>query len=247
MPAAPLRRPPTPEQIIAQQRADARARLPAVVKPASLPATNGADTRTPAQRYIDEVAPANMAGRLIKFSKDGVFITSDDGEAINEDTDFTALCDETLVGWIKFNGKDAPPDRVMGLLYSDFAMPMRDSLGDLDASQWESGLSGQPEDPWHHQSCLVLQHTETHELFTFSTTSATGRRAVGNLLRHYDRMQRANADEVPVVKLKAGGFNHKKVGWVATPVFAVVGRTPRDSAAKPDTSHAADMNDEIPF
>jgi hypothetical protein len=45
-----------------------------------------------------------------------------------------------------------------------------------------------------------------------------------------------------------GGFQHRdeRVGWVATPVFAVVGRTPKDSAAKPDTSLAADMNDEIP-
>ena len=49
------------------------------------------------------------------------------------------------------------------------------------------------------------------------------------------------------MKLKPGGFNHRKVGWVATPVFAVVGRVPRDSAAKPDTSMAADLNDEIPF
>jgi hypothetical protein len=249
------RRPPTPGEIVAHQKADA-AKATAAKKAtgnavAPVPATSTTlavpDTRTPAQRYIDEVAPANMAGRLIKFSKDGVFITSDDGEAINEDDDFVALCDETLIGWIKFNGKDAPPDRVMGLLYSDFVMPMRDSLGDLDATQWEDGLSGQPEDPWHHQTCLVLQHAETRELFTFSTTSTTGRRAIGNLLRHYDRMQRANADEVPVVKLKAGGFNHKKVGWVATPVFAVVGRTPRDSAVKPNTSAAADLNDEIPF
>jgi hypothetical protein len=29
-------------------------------------------------------------------------------------------------------------------------------------------------------------------------------------------------------------------------VLAVVGRTPRDSAAKPDTSVAGDLNDEIP-
>ena len=74
--------------------------------------------------------------------KDGNFITSDNGETISEDADFIALCDETFIGWIKFNGKDAPPDRVMGLLYSDFIMPMRDLLGDLDATQWEDGLSG---------------------------------------------------------------------------------------------------------
>jgi hypothetical protein len=52
-----------------------------------------------------------------------------------------------------------------------------------------------------------------------------------------------------VVKLKTGGFNHKddRIGWVPTPVFAVVGRAPRDSAAKPDTSLSGDMSDTIPF
>jgi hypothetical protein len=74
-------------------------------------------------------------------------------------------------------------------------------------------------------------------------------RAVGTLLRHYDRMQRTHPDQYPVVRLKIGGFQHKddRVGWVKTPVIAVVGRTPKDSAAKPDSSLAADMNDQIPF
>jgi hypothetical protein len=62
-------------------------------------------------------------------------------------------------------------------------------------------------------------------------------------------MLRTNANELPVVKLKVGGFNHKdeRIGWVPTPVFAVVGRAPRDSAAKPDTSPSGDMSDAIPF
>ena len=53
----------------------------------------------------------------------------------------------------------------------------------------------------------------------------------------------------PVVRLKVGGFNHRdeRVGWVPTPVLAVVGRAPKDSAAKPDSSPAADMSDQIAF
>ena len=31
------------------------------------------------------------------------------------------------------------------------------------------------------------------------------------------------------------------------PAFAVVGRAPRDSVAKPDTSLGADLSDAIPF
>jgi hypothetical protein len=111
-------------------------------------------------------------------------------------------------------------------------MPKRESLGDTDVTQWEPGLSGAPEDPWHHQVCLVLQNVATKELYTFASTSVTGRRAVGNLLKHYDRMQRTNAGEVPVVRLKSGGFNHRddRIGWVPVPVFAVVGRALRNSA-----------------
>jgi hypothetical protein len=251
----------TPEQITAEQKADA-AKTKAAAKPAPAPATTAVvparpastavalpDNRTPVQMYLDEIAPANIAGRLVKFSKDGVFVTTDNNEPVSDDTDFIALCDEVQIGWIKFNGDTAPPDRIMGLLYDGFRMPARESLGDTDESQWEEGLSGKPEDPWKHQMNLVLQSAETRELFTFSTTSATGRRAIGNLLRHYDRAQRTGKDKVPVIRLKTGGFNHRdtRIGWVSTPAFAVVGRVPRDSAVKPDTSAAADLDDQIPF
>jgi hypothetical protein len=93
-------------------------------------------------------------------------------------------------------------------------------------SKWQLGLDGKPADPWQHHVYLVLQRGDTGELFTYVTSSATGRRAIGNLLRHYDRMTRTNPDMFPVVRLKVGGFQHRdeRVGWVATPVFAVVGR-----------------------
>ena len=198
-------------------------------------------------RYLDEVAPANIVGRMIKFSKDGKFVTPDDEGKVSENQDFIALCEETLVGWVKFNGQGEPPDRVMGQLYDGFAMPARESLGDLNEKDWELGLDGRPADPWQHHMYLVLQQADTRELFTFVTSSMTGRRAVGNLLRHYDRLRRSNSDEVPVVRLRTGGFKHKddRVGWVSTPVFIVFGKTPRDSAAKPDTSTEAILDDQL--
>jgi hypothetical protein len=254
------RKPPTPEEITAEQkrqaakdtaRKAARVSVPAkaVTPIPTAVATPAQDNRTDAERYVDEIAPASIVGRMIKFSKDGQFVTADDDEPVDESCEFIALCGETLVGWIRFHRDgETPPDRIQGLLYDGFKMPARATLGDTDETRWEDGLSGKPEDPFRHQMCLVLQQTETRELFTFVTTSGVGRRAVGNLLRHYNRMRKANADEVPVVRLRVGGFNHRdpRVGWVATPVFAIVGRTPRDAASKPDTSIAADLNDEIP-
>jgi hypothetical protein len=245
---------PTPEEVIAEQRRVAeqhKAQLPAKVEASR--SVDLPDGRSAAQRYVDEQAPANIVGRMIRFGKDARFITSDDDEPIDETAEFVALCDEVLVGWIRFyNDGETPPDRVQGLLFDGFMPPPRSSLGDLDQSKWPEGLSGKPEDPWKHQNCLPLQHTATHELFTYVTTSATGRRSVANLLRHYGRMRNAGSNDgthdVPVVRLRAGGFNHRdpRVGWVPVPQFVICGRTPRESAAMPDTSVAGDMNDAIP-
>jgi hypothetical protein len=273
----PKRQGRTPEEIIAQQKADAarqrqqqagrpsrRANVPPaaanVMPPASVPvkvattvnvpAPMATDNRTPQQRYLDEVAPTAIVGRLIKFSKDGTFVTSDDEQTIDVDTDFYALCDEVQIGWIKYAQEEGDEtQRVAGLYYDGFELPPRVSLGDLDESVWPPGLSGLPEDPWKHFQNLVLERVDTRELFTFSTASKTGRRSVGNLLRHYDRLQRAHPGDVPIVRLRPGGYNHSdpRIGWVATPTFCVVGHTPRNSAATPDTSPGGDMNDEIPI
>jgi hypothetical protein len=221
-----------------------------VVAPAKATSVAVPDTRTPQQAYLDEIAPpSSLVGRPIKFDgKAGKWLFSDTDEEIDPNTDFIALCDEILIGWIKFNGKGERPDRIQGLLYDGFIMPPESTLPDRDRSKWELGLSGEPEDPWLHQMCLVLQSPGTHELGTFATTNRTGRRAIGNLLRHYDRLRRKDDDHYPVVRLKVSGYNHpdERVGWVHTPVFAVVGKVPKASAAIPDTSLSGDMNDEIP-
>jgi hypothetical protein len=226
-------------------RGNGGAVVPAGKSEVALPAT-----RTPQQAYLDEIAPpSSLVGRPIKFDgKAGKWLFSDTDEEIDPDTDFVALCDEILIGWIKFNGKGEQPDRIQGLLYDGFIMPPRSTLPDRDPSKWELGLSGEPDDPWQHQMCLVLQSPGTHELGTFATTSRTGRRAIGNLLRHYDRLRRKDDDHYPVVRLKVSGYNHKdeRVGWVHTPVFAVVGKAPKASAAIPDTSLSGDLNDAIP-
>jgi hypothetical protein len=247
--------PQTTAQILARQKAATPPPRPApqtaiaVRPPAPQTAVAIPTNRTPVQAYLDEVAPSAFSGRLVKFNKDGKFAATDTGDVIDENLDFLAISDETQVGWIRFNGEGAPPDRIQGLLYEGFIMPARDTLGDTDQTRWELGLSGQPQDPWQHQMSIVLQETVSLEIFTFTTTSATGRRAIGNLLRHYERLRRADANLYPIVRLKPGGFQHKdpRVGWVAVPQFVVVGKAPKDTAVKPDSSTASDLNDSITF
>src|SRR5215469_396485 len=142
------RNPPSPEQIRAVQKADAerefgqrQARiaetLPAKAEPTAVAIPDG---RTASQAWADDVAPASIVGRLVKFTKDGVFAATDDGVAIADDVDFVALVDQTLIGYIRFRSEGEPPDRVMGLLYDGFVLPPRHSLGDNDRSQWDIGL-----------------------------------------------------------------------------------------------------------
>jgi hypothetical protein len=243
----------TTAQVLHQQQQDAeRDRQPLAAKtpaPATSTAVAPADDCTARNRYLEDIA-GGMPGRLVKFStKVNKFITVDDGSNI-EDVDYVALCPETLVGWIKFSGEDSPPERVMGLLYDGFRMPAREELGDLDETQWPAGLANAPEDPWKHQIALPLMNVTTQELLVFTTLNDTGRRAVGRLLQHYERMLRLNSDELPVVRLKVGGFNHRdpRVGWVSTPQFAIVSRIKRSDVAKPTTAPNDDMDGGVaPF
>jgi hypothetical protein len=240
------RKPPTPAEVQDRLNKQHGAIVP-VGKTSTAVAVP--DNQSAATAYLNEIAPSSVVGERIDFNKNGKFVRADTDEEISEETDFVVLADQTMVGWIKFNGPGNPPDQIMGALYDGFVMPRRADLGDNDEAAWPEGLSGRPDDPWKHQIYLVLQQAGTTELFTFVTRSVTGRRSVGNLLKHYDRMCRVNPGEYPVVRLKTGGFQHRdeRVGWVATPAFAVVGRAPRDSVAQPGTSAGGDMDDVIPF
>jgi hypothetical protein len=208
------------------------------------------DNRTSVQRFLDEEAPNRLVGCRIDFDpKEGEHVIADTGDKISSERDFLALCPETLIEWIKFNGEGVPPTQIAGLLYDGFELPPRDTLGDNDKAQWPIGLSGKEEDPWKRGTYIVLQDADTHEFFMFVTRSKTGRIAAANLLRHYERLRKSHPGECPVVRLKVGGFEHKdtRVGWVKTPVFVVVGHSKVDPTTRPDTSLRAEMDDEIPF
>jgi hypothetical protein len=67
---------PTNRDLIAARQAQAPTSAPALRPVAEARAEYNASYRS---RYLDEVAPASIAGRLAKF-KDGQFITVDDGQ-----------------------------------------------------------------------------------------------------------------------------------------------------------------------
>ena len=234
-PSAPRAR----ELVAAKKAAAAKA-------PATPPETSVAppDNRKPYERILDEMAPSWTEGRVIKFSHDdGTFRTRDDEKEVSPTITFGALCSETLFGWVKFNGPNEQPDRHMGRLYDDsFALLPRASLGDLEKARWEINPWGLPEDPWQLHEYVVLQRTDTSEIFTFTATNSTGRFAASRLLKHYNRTCKG-ADEVPLVQLRTGKHKQRPV-----PVFVVVGSRPLSAVAKPDGSNTESfVDDEIPF
>ena len=67
------------------------------------------------------------------------------------------------------------------------------------------------------------------------------------LLGHYQRQSQRDPDHYPVIRLKVGEYPNKKFGMLPKPAFTIVGKAEKKSATKPDTSIAADMNDELPL
>jgi hypothetical protein len=200
------------------------------------------------ERHLDKVSPQGIAGHLLKLTQNGEFRTKDTDEKIEKTVEFVCLANESFVGWQKFNGPGEPPDRIMGLLYGGFDMPAKDSLPDRDKAFWLPGLSGEPEDPWKYTMCAVLRKVETNELYTFSTDSRSGCQAVTALLRHFNQMEKRHEDAFPVVRLEAILKERVKVpGTYHVPMFVIVGKSPKESFEKPDTSAGADMDDEVPF
>ena len=106
-----------------------------------------------------------------------------------------------------------------------------------------------PEDPWRHQMYLVLQEPKTQALYTFVTSSVTGRNGVGKLLRHYDRMRRNDPNSYPVVRLKPSGYQSKKpgVGWVHTPSFVGFRAYAKKFDGGAGHKCRCRLQDEIPF
>jgi hypothetical protein len=233
---------PSAADVLKRQREDHGVITPAGT---ALPAANGSGGALP---YLNEHG-VGMSGSFVKFNKEGKFVKTSNDEEVSVGMELICVYDQTQAGWIKFNGKGNPPDRRMGPVFDGFVPPNREELGDTDQALWEKDLSGRPADPWQHQMLLPLQEIETGELLIFATSSITGRRAVGNLLRHCERMRVRDPDYYPVIKLQTSGFQHKdeRVGFVRTPAFPVVGKTPKSGAAKIDTSVSADLNDAIPW
>jgi len=197
---------------------------------------------------MDYLAKHSSTGVPVRFNKDGKFILPTEGDKeLAEGTQLAVVWNQGRGGFQRFGEKGERPEFRLSLIFGG-KPPAREELGDTDPSRWPvSDFSGEQEDPWKEVMMVPLQSIEDGTVYVFSTMSVTGLRAVANLLHQSARMAAKDGDNYPVIKLRCGGYEHKKFGWVKVPAFERVGTAPKADVVSAVTSVAGDMDDEIPF
>jgi hypothetical protein len=175
--------------------------------------------KNPFEQYADDTDTQMIIGELLKFNR-GDYVCGRGGEECPV-KEVAAIMPGLLVGWICF-GK--PIEHVMGLLVNGFVPPDRSTLGRLDTSTWELDATGKPRDPWQEGFYLPMITENRETVFTFSSTSDGGRRhALAPLCREYGGHVRLHPDEIPVIGLGQGSYQHpdRAIGRVKFPEWPI--------------------------
>ena len=196
-----------------------------------------------ADAYIeDEGGPE---AEFLRFnSKEGIWVYGSENTEMPCGTRFLALMDFMRRGLIKFNGPGNEPDKAVA--YAAKPKIERESLGDLDESQW-SIVNGEPKDPWQEYREVDLYDLATGQQYTLTAASIGGVQAVKRLVDRYRNGRHQHPDQLPIVELQKSDYLNKKLNVrVNTPVLKLVGwqaNTPPEAAtkAKPE------FDDEIPY
>jgi hypothetical protein len=212
--------------------------------------------------YANAVAPRNIIGTLLKFSK-GDYLAGEEGAPVPTSTIMTANVAELLVGWVRWS-ENKPTDHIMLRVADGKAAPKRADLGDLDKDKWEVDNHGEPRDPWQFTNYLPLLN-ESGELFTFMTASRGGISAIGELCWRYSQHRKRHPDVLPLIALNIDSYQHKvkEYGRIKIPRFTPAGWEPKskfdaalaaagfavaeNESAEPLPFTADELSDMIPF
>ena len=181
-------------------------------------------------QYGNATSMSTIVGSLVKFEK-GDWLLGSEGSEIEATRQFTAVMDELLIGWQKWEDKK-PVATDMGKLAEGFRPSNRDALGDDDEDLWEKDDNEKPRDPWQKANILLLRTpgtngTDDDDLFTYPTSSQGGIKAIGELCKQYVRMTKEKGPGYPIIELSFSSYKHEKYGKVKTPVLKVVGWEPK--------------------
>jgi hypothetical protein len=146
------------------------------------------------------LAGNDMVGEPVKF-KQGIW-RKKTGSTGNVLTDYTVVKDlERFIvdvrsykrGWYRWHEK-RPTHKFMGRLVDGWPLPTREQLPEAD-------IAYTPEDGWQETHTIVMRELESGDLFTFSTTSWGGKKALSKLLTTFKDNAKKNPGLMPVVYL----------------------------------------------
>jgi hypothetical protein len=125
----------------------------------------------------------------------------------------------TAAAWVKWGGNRPIETRIRR---PGETLPERNELGDLDENNWEAGPDGKKKDPWQNTRYCYFVNPETASIYTYSTSSWSGRGAVIGLADQIARMRTARPGSLPIIEFESAP--HKtKFRMTRKPVLKIVG------------------------
>jgi len=194
--------------------------------------------------------PQLIIGDILRFTKGDWLVGKD---LLPVDTEVSAGMYLMYVGWIKWIEKK-PIAQAMVRVGSGLKPPKRKALGDNDPELWLDSRGkqiinshGEPEDPLKF-SVYLPALLQTGNFVTFTSQSRGGIKATGELAKRYGEHLKTHPDQLPLIKLGVGGYEHPKgYGWIKEPGFAPVGYLPKTDFDKAliEKGHTTDLPPDI--
>ena len=193
--------------------------------------------------YLRTAARVASESAFLKYVK-GSFVFGIDEDEIALDTELVPNMEEIRIGWLKWQGGEVVEEN-MALWAAGHAY--REDLGDLDRDLWETDDDGKPQDPWTETATVPFKDPSTGQEFTFSTSSAGGRRAVSKLVYAWRHGVTQGTAGLPVVAIGSDTYKHRKYGPVFFPTFKIARWEDEADLIAGKTQDDLELNDEVPF
>jgi hypothetical protein len=244
-----MRKPPTPQQILAeQQRTPERINKPVVQTP-PLPVPlelTDKQRQENLARNMAEVGVRPMTYIVFEGVKNEFQI---DGEKIPEGGMYVCLIRQAMLGFRRFNGPGNPPDMMMRRIDEP-----RYDREDLQDGYAEEDTEYGKRLRWSELIVLPLIDVDNGggDLFAFETRNITSVMAARSLIGKCSKHPSFDKGLSPIVTLKIGSYKHPKYGTRGKPVLQLCGWANPDGSTitepQPDKPKLSDeMNDSINF
>lgn len=178
------------------------------------------------QDFADEVKQSGIEGSLLRFTKQGDWISGQEEEELPLGTELIMGLNTLKRGWQKWQD-NKPVDARMGLVSEGYRPVNRDELGDDDEEKWEYDEANKAaRDPWQKTMVCLLKDPKTGDVYTYATSSKSGITALGEASAIYgDRLQDGeDPDAMPIIQLQNSFYKHKVYGKIMIPVFELTGQ-----------------------